>query len=76
MECPILLNEDALRFIESYKRKFKEFPPHELDDLKLQPMPSVDSVNIKCSYFIEIHVIFEGIFSRNTLNSIVLPIKV
>ncbi len=22
LECPILLNEDALRFIESYKRKF------------------------------------------------------
>ena len=35
LECPILLKEDALPYIESYKRKFKKFPPHELDDLKL-----------------------------------------
>ncbi len=35
LECPILLNEDALSYIESYKIKFKKFPPHELDDLKL-----------------------------------------
>ena len=35
LECPILLKEDAVPYIESYKRKFKKFPPQELDDLKL-----------------------------------------
>lgn len=33
-ECPIQLNEDALGFIEAYKKKFKTFPPPELDVLK------------------------------------------
>ena len=76
LDCPILLNEDALVFIERYQTKFLSFPPHELDDLKLQSTPTVESFRFNCSYFIEIHVCYEGSFKRHTLNALSLPIKV
>jgi hypothetical protein len=61
LDCPILLNVDAQVFIERYQTKFHSLPSHELDDLKLQPTPTVESFRFNCSYFIDIHVFFEDI---------------